>query len=62
MSKETRASDTQNLGASYGFEAHSKQTVELPPAWVLVVGLGFLLFALAFWVWFDVYKQRCVGD
>lgn len=50
MAKENRAFDTQRLGAGYGFESHPKHTVEMPPTWVLVVGLGFLLFALGFWV------------
>ncbi|KAL6704854.1 dolichyl-phosphate beta-glucosyltransferase [Coniothyrium glycines] len=51
MVKENRAFDTNRLGAGYGFEAHPTQGVELPPTWVLVVGLGFLLFAFAFWVY-----------
>ncbi|KAH7374276.1 nucleotide-diphospho-sugar transferase [Pyrenochaeta sp. MPI-SDFR-AT-0127] len=51
MVRENRAFDTQRLGAGYGFESHPKQTVELPPTWVLVVGLGFLFLALGFWVY-----------
>ncbi|KAF1847534.1 glycosyltransferase family 2 protein [Cucurbitaria berberidis CBS 394.84] len=51
MSKENRAFDTQRLGAGYGFESHPKQAVELPPTWALFVGLGFMLFALGFWVY-----------
>jgi dolichyl-phosphate beta-glucosyltransferase len=55
MSKENRAFDTHGLGATYGFESHPRLPVELPPTWVLAVGLGFLMFALGFWVWKDAY-------
>ncbi|CAO2651491.1 Nn.00g040610.m01.CDS01 [Neocucurbitaria sp. VM-36] len=51
MSKENRAFDTQKLGTGYGFQSHPKQAVEMPPTWALVVGLGFLLLALGFWVY-----------
>jgi dolichyl-phosphate beta-glucosyltransferase len=50
MSKENRAFDTQRLGAGYGFESHPKRAIEMPPTWVLLVGLGFLLCAMGFWV------------
>ncbi|KAH9866551.1 hypothetical protein J1614_008241 [Plenodomus biglobosus] len=51
MSKENRAFDTERLGAGYGFESYPKKAIELPPTWVLIVGLGFLLLALGFWVY-----------
>jgi dolichyl-phosphate beta-glucosyltransferase len=50
MSKENRAFDTQTFGTGYGFESHPKRVVEMPPTWVLLVGLGFLLLAMSFWV------------
>jgi dolichyl-phosphate beta-glucosyltransferase len=50
MSHENRAFDTTKLGAGYGFESHPRGTVELPPTWVLMVGLGFLVLALLTWV------------
>lgn len=50
MPKENRAFDTQKLGTGYGFESHPKLGVQVPPTYVLVVGLCFLLLALGFWV------------
>jgi dolichyl-phosphate beta-glucosyltransferase len=50
MSKENRAFDTQQFGKGYGFESHPRRAVEMPPIWVLLVGLGFLLLAAGFWV------------
>lgn len=51
MSKENRAFDTDAFGTGYGFESHPRQFVEMPPTWVLCVGLGFLIGALGFWVY-----------
>lgn len=56
MSRENRAFDTSKFGTGYGFESHPVLGVEMPPTWVLFVGLGFLLFALAFWV----YRYHCL--
>jgi dolichyl-phosphate beta-glucosyltransferase len=50
MSKENRAFDTQTFGTGYGFESQPRRAVEMPPTWVLIVGLGFLLLAMGFWV------------
>lgn len=33
-----------------GFYSHPKQQLEMPPTWVLGVGMFFLLGALGFWV------------
>lgn len=55
MSKDNRAFDTERLGTGYGFDSHPRNAVELPPTWLLVVGLGFLLLALGFWVRTFVY-------
>ncbi|KAH7558803.1 glycosyltransferase family 2 protein [Bipolaris maydis] len=51
MSKENRAFDTDAFGPGYGFESHPRQAVEMPPTWVLFVGLGFLIGALGFWAY-----------
>lgn len=59
MSRENRAFDTERLGAGYGFESYPTQAVELPPTWVLLVGLGFLLLALGFWVSVDSRQRAC---
>lgn len=50
MSKENRAFDTDAFGAGYGFESFPKRPIEMPPTWVLLLGLAFLLGALGFWV------------
>ena len=52
MSKENRAFDTDTFGTGYGFESFPKRPIEMPPTWVLFVGLAFLLGALGFWVSF----------
>jgi dolichyl-phosphate beta-glucosyltransferase len=60
MSKENRAFDTDSFGAGYGFESHPKQAIEMPPTWVLFVGLAFLLGALGFWVRYTRTRIRNV--
>lgn len=50
-----RAFDTSMHGAGYGFESYPTKGVEMPPTWALLVALGFLIFALCFWV-SNVYR------
>lgn len=45
-----RAFDTSKLGAGYGFESFPQKKLEMPPTWAILVGLGFLVGALLFWV------------
>ncbi|KAF2126050.1 glycosyltransferase family 2 protein [Dothidotthia symphoricarpi CBS 119687] len=47
--RANKAFDTSFQGAGYGFESHPQQQVVMPPTWVLVSALGFLLVALGFW-------------
>jgi dolichyl-phosphate beta-glucosyltransferase len=58
-----RAFDTSKLGSGYGFESHPQKRVEMPPTWALLLALGFMIAAMAFWVWLDIHiiitRKRC---